>query len=144
MKKISALLALFGLSLSICASTHAELVVVAHPHTQVSQLTRSELINIFMGRYRKLPSGVAALPVDLAPLKARFYRQLVNKDIAEINSYWARLVFSGQAAPPIQIQDEAEMLDYIRRNPGAIGFVDSADVPQDLVVLMTFPEHASP
>lgn len=144
MKKLSVLLALFGLSLSISASIQAELVVVAHPDAQVRELSRSELINIFMGRYRKLPSGVAALPVDLAPLKARFYRQLVNKDIAEINSYWARLVFSGQASPPVQMQAEAEMLDYIRRNPGAIGFVDSADVPQDLVVLMTFSEPASP
>ena len=142
MKKYPLLLALLMLSLSAPASLRAELVVVAHPAAKVTQLSRSDLINIFMGRYRKLPSGVAALPVDLGPLRERFYRQLVNKDLAEINSYWARLVFSGQASPPLQVAEEAEMLAYLRRNPGAIGFIDRADVPEDMVVVLAFPDRS--
>jgi ABC-type phosphate transport system substrate-binding protein len=141
MNKYSFLLVLLLTSLSVPASHRSELVVVAHPDARVSQLTRSELINIFMGRYRKLPSGLAAMPVDLGPLREKFYRELVNKDMAEINSYWARLMFSGQASPPVHIETESELLEYVRRNPGAIGFVDSARVPDDLVVVMTFAEH---
>ncbi|SDS64299.1 hypothetical protein SAMN05216421_1900 [Halopseudomonas xinjiangensis] len=141
MKRYPLLLALLILSLSTPASLRAELVAVAHPSAKITQLSRSDLINIFMGRYRKLPSGVAALPVDLGPLRERFYRQLVNKDLAEINSYWARLVFSGQASPPLQIAEEAEMLAYLRRNPGAIGFIDRANVPEDMVVVLAFPDR---
>lgn len=144
MKKYPLLLALLAISLSVPASLRAELVVIAHPESRVSELTRSELINIFMGRYRKLPSGIAALPVDLGPLRAKFYRELVNKDMAEINSYWARLMFSGQASPPLQIDTQKDLLDYVRRNPGAIGFVDSADVPDDLVVVMSFAGQPGP
>ncbi len=141
MKKYPLLLALLILSLSVPASLRAELVVIVHPSAETDQLSRSDLINIFMGRYRKLPSGVAALPVDLGPLRERFYRQLVNKDLAEINSYWARLVFSGQASPPLQLAEEKEMLAYLRRNPGAIGFIDRANVPEDMVVVLAFPDR---
>lgn len=144
MKKYPLLIALLALSLSVPASLRAELVVVAHPDARVSQLSRGELINIFMGRYRKLPSGIAATPVDLEPLRARFYRELVNKDMAEISSYWARLTFSGQASPPVQIETEKDLLDYVRSNPGAIGFVDSVHVPDDLVVVLSFAEQRAP
>lgn len=118
----------------------AELVVVVHPHSQVNSLDRAQLINIYMGRYRQLPTGEAALPVDLTGLKQRFYRALVNKDLAEINSYWARLVFSGQVSPPLQLASPAEVLDYVRRNPGALGFVDETDVPQDLRIVARLAE----
>jgi hypothetical protein len=141
MRMISAALLLLAFSTT---PLRADLAVVVHPDSAVTSLSRAELINIFMGRYRRLPSGETALPVDLEPLKARFYRALLDKDLAEISSYWARLVFSGQATPPIQIRHEAEALEYIRRNRGALGFLDADAVPADLRVVMRLPEKGAP
>lgn len=138
MRSPAAVLILLGALVSSGAS--ADLAVVAHPDSQVISLDRSQLINIYMGRYRQLPSGEAALPADLAPLKARFYRALVNKDLAEINSYWARLVFSGQVPPPLQLQSTAAVLEHVRRHPGALGFIDEVDAPADLRVVFRLPE----
>lgn len=105
----------------------AELVVVANAGSGVERLSQNEVINIFLGRYRQLPSGIAALPVDqpsASPAKALFYRKLVNKDIAEINTYWARLTFSGKIAPPRQAASSVEMLEWLARTRGAIGYVE--------------------
>lgn len=141
MKKLSFVLIL--LSALAAGPTAAEIAVVAHPGSQVVSLDRSQLINIYMGRYRQLPTGEAAHPADLGPLKERFYRALVNKDQAEINSYWARLVFSGQVAPPQQFDSVADMLSYVRQNPGALGFVEMSQAPPDLQVVYRLAE-ASP
>lgn len=138
MKKTSAIL-LFLLT-QACTAAWADLAVVAHPETRVASLDRAQLINIYMGRYRELPGGEAALPVDLIALRDRFYRVLVNKDPAEINSYWARLVFSGQVSPPLQLESVGEVLEYVRRNPGALGFVDQTDVPADLKIVSILAE----
>jgi ABC-type phosphate transport system substrate-binding protein len=119
------------------------LVVVAHPDSQVSHLDHAQLINIYMGRYRQLPTGEAALPVDVGMLKERFYRALLNKGLAEVNSYWARLVFSGQVSPPLQLQTPAQVLDYIRRNPGALGYLSAADVPDDLLIVARLDEASA-
>ncbi|WP_304640504.1 hypothetical protein [Pseudomonas sp.] len=140
MRTISAVLLLFVFS----SPVPADLAVVTHPDTLVNSISRTELINIFMGRYRRMPSGETALPIDLDPLRARFYRALLDKDLAEIDSYWARLVFSGQTVPPVRIRHEAEALDYIRRHPGALGFLDADSVPTDLKVVMRLPERAAP
>lgn len=142
MRFLAAVLILLGALVSSGAS--ADLAIVTHPDSQVISLDRSQLINIYMGRYRQLPTGEAALPVDLTPLKARFYRALVNKDLAEISSYWARLVFSGQVSPPLQLKSSAKVLEYVRHNPGALGFVEDGQAPADLRVVSRLRETTPP
>ncbi|CAK0742630.1 hypothetical protein CCP3SC15_1200008 [Gammaproteobacteria bacterium] len=77
-------------------------MVIVNPESGVEMLSREEVINIFLGRYRKLPSGIMAQPIDQADQtgKALFYKLLVGKELSEINSYWARLIFSGKTKPP--------------------------------------------
>ncbi|MDP2785559.1 MAG: hypothetical protein Q8O38_13340 [Sulfurimicrobium sp.] len=119
----------------------AELVVVANAGSGVERLSRDEVINIFLGRYRQLPSGLAALPIDQPaeqPLKAQFYRKLVNKDLAEINAYWARLIFSGKTSPPRQAASAAEVMAWLVRTPGAIGYVERGMVDARLRIVMEF------
>ena len=117
----------------------AGLVVIANPDSGVKQLTHDDVINIFMGRYQKLPSGVIALPIDLADEKAEFYGALVGKTLAEINSYWARLVFSGRASPPHQMTTSAEILETVRNNRGAIGYLDDSLVNSHVRIVYRFP-----
>lgn len=123
--------------LLLTGNAYAELALVVSESSQVSSLSRADVVNIFMGRYRRMPSGATALPAELVPIKERFYRALVNKDLAEINSYWARLVFSGQATPPVQFENEQELIEYVRANPGALGVMEHDAVPADLKVVMT-------
>jgi ABC-type phosphate transport system substrate-binding protein len=134
---------LLTLLLALCSPfAWAELAVVAHPDKKMISLDRAQLVNIYMGRYRQWPDGGAALPADLKDVKERFYRALVDKDLAEINSYWARLVFSGQVSPPVQLKSVTQVLEYVRRNQGALAFIDEADVPDDLKVVARLTEAA--
>jgi ABC-type phosphate transport system substrate-binding protein len=103
-----------------------DLVVVVNPASGVTHLTRDEVVNIFMGRQRRLPSGLIALPVEPVAdpeLRARFYESLVKVSLVQVRSYWARLFFSGQAQPPWQAQTPEEVLQVVLANKGAIGFV---------------------
>lgn len=103
-----------------------DLVVIVNPASGVDRMSRDEVTAIFMGRAKKLPSGITALPIDQTasgPDKARFYGELINKELSEVNSYWARLIFSGQGSPPRQADNSAEVLDIVSSNKGAIGYV---------------------
>lgn len=82
----------------------ADLVLVASASSGIEKLTRTEVINIYLGRYRRLGTGATAVPIDLesgSRSKAEFYSLLVNKSLAEINAYWSRLIFSGKKRPPL-------------------------------------------
>ena len=103
------------------------LAVVVNLESGVTQLSREEVINLFLGRQKRLGAGLAVQPVDqVKPPEtwARFYKLLVNKDLSEINAYWSRLFFSGQAQPPRKAQSVEEVLALVAANKGSIGFVE--------------------
>jgi hypothetical protein len=133
------LLPLLALSL-LAQPLHARtLVVIVNPATHIQTMSRYEVIDVFMGRFRKLPSGGTALPIDLArdsPERGEFYRLLVHKDLAEISSYWARLVFSGQASPPFQAPNSRIALELVANNPNAIAYIDKAIVDHRVKVVL--------
>jgi ABC-type phosphate transport system substrate-binding protein len=121
------------------AGDASSIVVIVNPSSGVEHLTREEVIDIFLGRYRKLPSGRVALPIDVAEPgdeRERFYRLLVKKTTAEISSYWARLVFSGQTSPPFQVPDAKTALELVGSNPNAIAYVDRASVNAHVKVVL--------
>jgi ABC-type phosphate transport system substrate-binding protein len=121
------------------ATEPANIVVIVNPASGVDQLTRNEVIDIFLGRYRKLPSGRAALPIDVAESsteRERFYQLLVKKSPADMSSYWARLVFSGQTSPPFQVPDSKTAIELVQSNPNAIAYVDRASVGTGVKVVL--------
>lgn len=114
---------------ALVSNAHAELVLVANPHSGIERLTQDEVINIYLGRYRRLASGVVAEPIDQpvdVEARTRFYRRLVNKSLAEINAYWARLVFSGKTRPPQVVESVDSMLRLVATQPGALAYVERA------------------
>jgi hypothetical protein len=113
-------------------------VVIANPNSGVEKMSKDEVINIYMGRNRKLPSGITAQPLDLEnPLteKANFYNTMVNKELPEISSYWARLMFSGQGSPPRQVASAELAIDLVGRLKGAIAYVDRKKIDRRVKVV---------
>jgi hypothetical protein len=109
----------------------AEILVIMNKHSQVSNLTRRQLVDLYMGRAQALPNGEAALPLDQSPTSAirkAFYQGLVGRSVAEMNAYWARLLFTGRASPP-RVLDEADaILRAVRQNRGVIGYIDASEL----------------
>lgn len=142
MLKRAATLLLISLLALAARETCAELVVVTGPKSGIERLTRQEVIYLFMGRWRLLPSGIQATTLDLAidsPERADFYRRLVNKEPAEIKAYWSRLVFSGGSRPPYATENREELIRLISNNPGAIGYLDRSQVDNRLRIVFEFP-----
>src|SRR5215469_10971873 len=102
------------------------LVVIVNPSIGVQHLSRHEVLDIFLGRYRTFPSGSSALPIDLAansPARKEFYLLLAHKDPSDMSSYWARLTFSGEISPPFTVADARTAVDIVATNPNAIAYV---------------------
>jgi len=119
----------------LASSARAELVVIMHPDSAPPSLDRRDIVNIFMGRHFRLPSGRALVALDNQCCREEFYRGLVDKTLPEINSYWARLVFSGRGTPPQRINSPAEVLDLVSQNPGVIGYLDRSQLDDRVAVV---------
>lgn len=121
----------------------ADLYVVVHAGNPVRSLSHKELVDLYMGRSRVFPQGEPALPFDLSRdsvLRERFYRGLTGMSLAQVNSYWSRLMFTGQTLPPPALQSEAELLSTVRRNVNAIGYLGTEPVDRGLKVVLVIRE----
>lgn len=134
---------------------HGEVVLIANSRSGIDKLTREEAINIFMGRYRKLPDGLAAHPLDLevnSPIRRQFYRGLIDKTPEEIHAYWMRLVFAGRTTPPLTTKGVEEMLEMVAGDPQAIGYVERSELARiengplarNIKIVLTLPELTAP
>lgn len=115
--------------LACFGSASAELVVVVNKNNDTVQLSRHQVIDIYMGRTQSYPNGKPAMPLDYsggADIKRTFYRTYMNKRLAEINAYWAKLLFTGRASPPRIVSNPELLLDMVAANPSAIGYIDKS------------------
>ncbi|OAI23177.1 hypothetical protein A1355_21980 [Methylomonas koyamae] len=115
----------------------AELAVIAHINNNIDSLTAQQVQDIFMGRVRTFPNGKFALPMDQSSsLRAEFYEKLTGRPVEQINAYWARIMFTGQASPPQQLPDDKAVMQTVRENEGAIGYIDKTRVDKTVRVLL--------
>jgi ABC-type phosphate transport system substrate-binding protein len=102
------------------------LYVIVSAQSAVRSLSQKEVLALYTGRARTLPDGEVATPLDQlrdSTTRADFYQMLTGMDIARINSYWARLHFTGQVQPPPVVGDDAAVIQRLRTDPSAIGYV---------------------
>jgi ABC-type phosphate transport system substrate-binding protein len=119
------------------SSAQAELVVIAHIKNNIDALTEKQVQDIFLGHTRLFPNGKFALPIDQSsPLRAEFYEKLTGRPVEQVNAYWARIMFTGQASPPQQLPDDKAVLQTVRENEGAIGYIDKARVDNTVRILL--------
>lgn len=118
---------------------HANFYVVVQTGNPQPALTQKQAVDLFMGRNRAFANGDVAQVFDLPrdnPLHGAFYQALTGMSPAQVNSYWSRLMFSGQSLPPKALADEAAMVDMVRRNPKALGWLSKEPTDKALRVLL--------
>lgn len=135
----------FGLQLFVAGQVDAfeKIVVVVKADNPVESMTRSEVIDLFMGKYVAFPNGEKAIAADLdgeQATKEVFYRQLVGRSLASVNSYWSRIRFAGRQRASIQHSSEQDVIDFIENNDLAIGYVPLSMVSNNLKVVYELDE----
>lgn len=112
-------------------SLWADIVVIGNVNNDLDSMTQKQVVDVFMGRTRLLPNGSFALPVDEPIARGVFYKALTKRPIEQIDAYWARIMFSGQATPPMKLPNSEAVIKVVMENRGAIGYVDSEMVNED-------------
>ncbi|TDM08779.1 MAG: hypothetical protein C4K60_05150 [Ideonella sp. MAG2] len=135
------LLALAALEPRASQAAEPLYLVVSSQHPARS-LSQKEVLALFTGRSRTLADGTAATPLDQqrdSSARASFYLALTGMDIARINSYWARLHFTGQVQPPQALSDDASVIQRLRSDPNAIGYLTAEPKDPAVRVVLRLP-----
>jgi hypothetical protein len=122
------------LTLTLAPVATADYYVVVGESSPVTQLSQKDVLHLFMGRSRSYPDGSPAVAHDLAGSADRegFYRSLSGMTLAQVTSYWARLTFSGRSLPPARLDNEAALVEKLRQDPEAIGWLPAPPAAKGL------------
>jgi ABC-type phosphate transport system substrate-binding protein len=121
----------------------ADVFVVVNAANPVRSLSAEEVAALYLGRSRAFPSGEFALVFDQprdSALRQQFFKLVANMAIGQVNTYWSRLMFSGQEMPPQPLPNEQAVIDIVRRNPGAIGYVSTPPKDPGLRIVLQIKE----
>jgi hypothetical protein len=110
---------------------------VANKGVSISQITSTQVRELFTGVHSRFSDGSRAVPVTLkgGPAHEVFLRNYVGEDPAEFRVRWRKAVFTGQGAMLKELSSESALLDYVAATPGAIGYVSRVSSPDSVKVL---------
>ena len=100
--------------------------VVIHTDNPSTELPANKVDKMFLKKLKRWDHGVRVMPIDLdasSPVRKSFTRTIHGKSVTAIKSFWQRIIFSGRGVPPPEKSSEEDVLEYVRANPGAIGYV---------------------
>ena len=123
------LFAIMTAVVGVADAQEASFKVVAHPALGQDSVSARDLKNIFLKRTAKWSSGERANPVDqkaTSSVRKVFTSQVLGKTMAAVDSYWQAQVFSGKTSVPPTVSSDREVLEYVRSNPGAAGYVSQS------------------
>src|SRR5271154_329760 len=113
-----------ALSLNI-GVVRADVVAVVSSKSQVTTLSKTQLIDIFLGRRTRFPDGSSAIPIDQAEGSAareEFYTRLADMSPAQVKAFWARIIFTGRGQPPKTVASGLEAKRLLIADPNTIGY----------------------
>lgn len=115
-----------------------EFVVIGNA-TGLTDVSRDDLRAIFRGERSVWSTGstvTIVLPSMRSPDADAFATQVLGMSRSAMQRFWLGIVFQGRASPPVSLESAGEIIQFVRRTPGAIAVVPATtdDIPRNLVV----------
>jgi len=121
------------------ASAHAEVVVIVSAKSDVTSLTAEQTARIFLGKTTHFPNGEAAFPIDQIEsrsAKAEFYSKVAHKNPTQLSAYWAKVIFTGQGRPPVELEGNITIRNVVAKNKNAIGYIEKRYVNRSVRIVL--------
>ena len=106
-------------------------MIIANPGISSNSIDYKDLQRIYLGKKTQWKDDISIVPVMLksGPLHDGFIEDFLDRSVQRFATYWRQMVFTGKGVPPRSFEDESELVDFVARTPGSLGFAStSADV----------------
>lgn len=124
----------------VSGSAMASGAIVVSPGAGLDSVADSAAARLFLGRSSEI-DGVALKPINQdegQPIRERFEQEVLGMTGARLRSHWSRLIFTGAGEPPEDVGGDDDVKAFVRDNPGAIGYINSASVDDSVTVVLEF------
>jgi ABC-type phosphate transport system substrate-binding protein len=103
--------------------------IVVHPNNSATTVDRPFLEDTFLKKITVWPGGGVIRPVDLAAnsvVRRKFTEDVLNRSVEAVKGYWQQRIFSGRDVPPPELDTDEDVIAYVLKYEGAIGYVSGS------------------
>jgi ABC-type phosphate transport system substrate-binding protein len=133
-----------ALALWALASTaaFASPAIIGNKNIAGEKLDAATVKSVFLGKKTAWDSAggrVVLAVLKSGPVADDFLKASVDMTTSSFNNYWRRLAMTGGGTAPRSFEKEEDLRKYVAETPGAIGFVDSANVDASVATIPPAP-----
>jgi hypothetical protein len=113
------------------AASASDVQIVANPGLAANSISAADLKNVFL-MTKSAVNGESVQPVLQKNGSAHeaFIKGTVGKSDSALQAYYRSLLFSGQGSMPKSFSSDAEVVAYVAKTKGAIGYVSASAAPK--------------
>jgi len=117
-----------AIAVGICAAvtaSAADVKIIANESVGATSISADELKGVFLATKTSLSDGSHVVPVleKGGPAHEAFLKEYLGKTDSALETYYRSLVFTGKASMPKTLGADAEVVAYVAKTKGAIGYV---------------------
>lgn len=108
----------------LCVAQNAiagDVVVISNSGTTISA---AEIRDVFLGE-KQFAGSTKLIVIDNKSLQQNFLAKFMKMDAPKYNGIWTKKSFRDGLTPPAVKSGDAEVAEYVKQTPGAVGYVSS-------------------
>ena len=125
MRSLRMFLVAVGLVLMTSPSSASDIKIIANSSVNADTISASELRRVFLEEKISLADGTHVEPVleNGGPAHHAFLQNYLGISEDDLETYYSTLLFTGKGSIPKTLGSDAEVVAYVARTRGAIGYV---------------------
>jgi len=119
--------------------------IIANPSVNAEAISASEIKSVFLQERNSLRDGTHVEPVLSrgGPAHEAFLKEYLGQSDDALQNYYRTLVFTGKGSMPKTLRSEAEVVAYVAKTQGAIGYVSFDAAADGVKTLAVYPAEGS-
>ena len=127
-------LILFFLLFIFISIIQAEIVIVTNKNSDISTLSKESIKYLYLAKVNKINDiKIKPLLSKNKDLHERFINTIIDKDLLQYSSYWARLVFTGRKPIPRRLSIEQIKQELNKKN--TIIYIDKKNISKNWKII---------
>jgi ABC-type phosphate transport system substrate-binding protein len=114
---------------SVNAAIAGDIVIIGNKYLAESSLKKQDLRDIYLGKKtgwsdnKKIVFAIQENPT----VTVQFLKNYIHKSATQYASYWKEKVFTGKGIPPKSFSSDKDLIEFVARTEGAVGYVSSVN-----------------
>ncbi len=117
--------------------------IIANPSVKANAVTTEEMRGVFLEERLALRDGSHVEPVLAKAGNAHtaFLKEVMGRSNDALQTYYRTLVFTGKGSMPKEMNSDTDVLAYVARTRGAVGYVSSSASTDNVKVLQLIDQR---